>query len=218
MSIDPRITSRVLVGVILVVFAVAIARTNVLNDPSDAVRKPYSFSRTQLAWWTLIIACSYLAYWGTFGFDKMPDLNGSCLILLGIGVGTTAIAKGLDASQDAANPHRHQDNESQGFVIDILSDSTGVSMHRLQAVVFNLIYGTVFLSEVILTVSAAGAEVKPFPDFKEYSLGLMGISSAAYLYMKSQENQTAAAPAPATAQPAAVPADASVQTGDPIVG
>lgn len=209
MKIDPQAfhadLALGLIGVILLTFAIAIARTNVLKDKSDAVRKPYSFSRSQFAWWTVIIACCFVGVYGVDGI--LPDLNATCLVLLGLGVGTTAVAAGVDASQDAENPHRHQDDPSQGFLIDILSDDSGVSMHRLQAVIFNLIFGLLFISELVLHETAKGT----LPEFKPYALGLMGISSAGYLYMKSRENGAgAAAPAEAVGATAAAAQDTVV--------
>lgn len=86
---------------------------------------------------------------------------------------------------------RHQDVESEGFVRDILSDDHGVSVHRFQTVVFNLIFGVYFVTAFL----RSGATT--FPVFSEIEWSLLGISSSAYLYLKSTENR-AATPAPAT--------------------
>jgi hypothetical protein len=89
----------------------------------------------QLLWCVLIIAFCFLHQYGlTF---ELPVPNETCLVLLGIGVGTTTVAKVLDVRQrQVADRHGiqvTQDMESQGFFTDILSDDNGVSVHRLQA-------------------------------------------------------------------------------------
>jgi len=42
-----------------------------------------------------------------------------------------------------------KDMPSQGFLLDILSDKTGVSIHRLQAVMFNLVFGVWFMFQSV---------------------------------------------------------------------
>jgi hypothetical protein len=111
--------------------------------------------------------------------------------LLGIGAGTSAISKGVDSKQDSQVLVRHQDHPSEGFLTDILSDETGVSMHRFQALVFNIIYGVLFVHKFIYDSGTA----HKLPEFNATELGLLGISAGTFLYMKNQENQPTASAA-----------------------
>ena len=153
-----------------------------LKDQSACANdsKPYSFSRTQLVWWTFIILSSTVAI--VWGSGKIPTFTQSTLILLGIGSLTTLSSNIVDisdyskaaASQGAttaatqaaaavpatpgapaagsatntSTPALSRDYHSEGFLLDILSDTNGVSIHRLQALVFNLLFGAWFIYEV----------------------------------------------------------------------
>lgn len=160
--------------------------------------KPYSFARVQLWWWTLIICGSYLGIYAITGIYW--SLNSTCLILLGISTATTVSGALVDTRQiEDPKVIRTQDAPSQGFLKDILSDEQGVSMHRFQALVFNVAYGASF----VISVFDEGNEGK-FPEYGEFTLGLMGISSATYLAMKTNENKPGTVPAQ-QATPSATP-------------
>src|SRR5579862_6836090 len=120
-------------------------KTPILHDQSVQQRPPYSYSRTQAMWWTVIVLSLYIVVYGHAG--QVPQFNSTCAVLLGISLGTTAGARMIDAG-DVANPTvvRSQDTSvSAGFLIDILSDENGLSIHRLQSFAFNLIFGVVFI-------------------------------------------------------------------------
>ena len=68
---------------------------------------------------------------------------------------------------------------SQGFIDDILSDGSGVSLHRLQIVVWTGTLALVFLVSAWRDLS--------MPVFSEGLLALMGISSGTYLGIKGTE-------------------------------
>jgi hypothetical protein len=127
--------------------------------------------------------CSF-AISGTL--DGLKD--SSVLVLLGISVGTTtggAIIDTSDITKELKNQKsiRHQDQESEGFFNDILSDNNGISIHRFQSFVFNLLYGFIF------TLSFIHSGGPSFFHFDEFALGLLGLSSAGYITLKSQENK-----------------------------
>ena len=167
--------------------------TSALRDRSTADKKPFSFAKVQLWWWTLVIISCYALVYGITG--QFWELNSTCLALLGIGIGTAGGGSVLD-SQDLANPavpERHQDEESEGLFRDILSDETGVSLPRFQALAFNVVYGLAFTITAITRATGQGTE-GAFMDFGESGLTLMGVSAAAYLAAKSQENKPAPAP------------------------
>jgi hypothetical protein len=150
---------------------------------------PFSFARSQLVWWTLIIVGCLAVSYGING-----ELNGitdpGLLVLLGISTSTVAGGSMIDnrdimKTAKSGNPDsssRHQDEISEGFFSDILSDNNGISIHRFQAFLFNLLYGIIFI------LSFIDSSCSSFIHFDEFTLGLLGISSAGYITLKAQEN------------------------------
>jgi hypothetical protein len=65
--------------------------------------------------------------------------------------------------------------------IDLVSDRTGVSVHRFQMIVWTLVLSMVFVIEVFQQLS--------MPEFSTTLLALMGISSGTYLGFKIPEQQ-----------------------------
>jgi hypothetical protein len=164
------------------------------------VRPAFSLARTQLAFWSVIVIGSYIyvAFFthGAQGVKFAVELSGVNLILLGISAGTTVVGKAIDSNQQtnasptgtAAVPTpsaKVQQNQpaSGFFFVDIISDETGVSIHRLQNVIWTIVVGVIYISFV--NVNCALPDQKVITDML---LGLMGISSAAYLGVKTKEN------------------------------
>ena len=153
------------------------AATQNLKNPEAS----YSWSRTQLAFWTVIIFSSFIYVWIKQGFD-IPELNNVNLILLGITVATTASAKLIDDSQKE-NKDLSQSYPSEGFLRDILSDKNGVSIHRLQNVLWTFALGIIYIHYTVVE--------KTLPDetvLTDNMLLLMGISTGAYVGIKTTEN------------------------------
>ena len=143
-------------------------------------RAPFSLSRTQLAFWTLIIVASFFYLLITNEFN-VPAIDNVNLILLGVSIGTAALATTIDSSQQQDS--RHQNQPSGGFLIDILSDKNGVSIHRFQNVIWTVVVGIIYIAYVTTH--------RTLPDGKTITdqiLILMGISSGAYLGLKIPEN------------------------------
>jgi hypothetical protein len=65
---------------------------------------------------------------------------------------------------------------SDGFLLDILRDETGVSFHRFQMAAWTIVIGFVFVVAVYRSLE--------MPDFSATLLGLMGISSGTYVGFK----------------------------------
>ncbi|WP_298156862.1 hypothetical protein [Flavobacterium sp.] len=179
---DPKtIFYYLLPGAITLVGVLLAFKSDILKDGTDCEVKPYSFANTQLLWWTLIIVCTFSMYYGEHG--QIIKLTKSSLILLGISLGTITAAKIIDNTDKSTNASRHQDkNHSSNFVIDIISDGNGISVHRFQAFVFNVIFGLIFLNYFFTN--------QQFIEFGELELTLMGISSAAYVGLKATENKS----------------------------
>ncbi len=70
---------------------------------------------------------------------------------------------------------------SKSFFKDLVSDSTGVSLHRFQIAVWTLVLSIFFVYSVWSTLK--------MPDFNETLLALMGISSGTYIGFKIPEQK-----------------------------
>jgi hypothetical protein len=66
--------------------------------------------------------------------------------------------------------------QSEGLLLDILRDETGVSLHRFQMAAWTIVLGFVFAIAVFQSLA--------MPDFSATLLGLMGISSGTYVGFK----------------------------------
>jgi hypothetical protein len=158
------------------------------GTPIDPVKCPFSYARTQLFWWTLVILTCYIFFFGITGV--LLPLNATSALLLGFGAIVYGFGKIIDNRQIQENKgKRNQDlgaqNTNPDFIKDILSDDNGVSIHRFQAVLFNLIFGVGFIAFFIKALMACKY---PLADFNDWQFALMGISSASYLGMKAAEN------------------------------
>ncbi|WP_259014427.1 hypothetical protein [Emticicia fluvialis] len=173
-----------------------------LKDQSTAEKQPYSWSRVQLAWWTVIIMSAFTSIMITH--NNAPELWESTVILLGISAATIASARVIDAADESdPNIQRHQDTNGTNFVVDILSDQTGVSIHRFQTVVFNLAFGIWFILKVVnnLTTPPQNNINLIIPDIEPNNLILLGVSSATYVALKVTENKGTASAGAAGTQP-----------------
>lgn len=158
---------------------------DLLRDTSTSLKKPYSLSRVQLAWWMGFILSAFVAviFNSTNPHLALPAFGEGILVILGISTGTTTVATITDISDEKNNPlTRHQNDKSQGLFIDIISDKDGPSVHRLQTVLFNLIFAIWFFLKVL--------DNKTIPDLDTNTLILLGISSGTYAVVKTTENKT----------------------------
>jgi hypothetical protein len=174
----------IIAGIIVLSAIYVSVYTGILKDvvktDNNIPIKTYSFARTQGLWWTTIIASCVIISFGINGRVINPGYT--CLTLLGIGIGTTAFGKVIDNYDLKAGLVRYQDKDStKHFLIDILSDGTGISINRYQSLIFNLIFTVVFLVDFFKHPSQ-------FPEFKPETLGLLGLSSSVYLGTKANEN------------------------------
>ena len=151
--------------------------------PLDALQRPYSLAKTQLAWWTFIIMGSYLVIYCVTG--EMTNISMTTLSLLGISAGTAGLSGLIGAPGDVGKPLPGGPVISQGWLTDILSDSNGVSINRLQKVVITVLLGYFFARTVYKTVA--------LPEWNNNETLLLAISSATYLGLKWQDNKTGGA-------------------------
>jgi len=178
--------TMVLVWSLLLIFCIYYfgRNTNLLKVGIDTT-SPFSLALSQFAFWTIIIFTSYFYLWiVSFELVAIPD---STLALLGITAMTTAGSRVVDIRK-AAIPGR----KSQGFITDLLSeDEAGISIHRCQLFLITLLFGGIYLFDVLRTQS--------LPDFNNSMLWLIGISSGTFIGIKSVEGMT---PTPPAASPA----------------
>jgi len=169
---------------LIVVFAILVRKDFVafLRDTSilPVAQRSFSLASTLTFYWTALIILS-VCYIGIVN-DCLPVIDNGVLILMGIVAGTTTAGKVIDAnqSQDPTIARSQDTTQSVGFLTDILSDSNGISVSRFQTVMFNIIYGCVFVAVVI-------SQHKLY-DFPSQTLTLLGISSGAYALLKIPEN------------------------------
>lgn len=187
---DPNFTVRSWIGrgiilLIIFMFFVLVKRNYFLKAVGSS---KYSLSRVQLGWWTMIVICCYIALWSDSGV--LVPLTTDTLILLGISAGTAAAAQTIDInrvqtlkSQNPAAPVEPENaaHKGQSFLFQILSDHDGINIQRFQSVVFTFFIGVFFVFEVITKFE--------MPDLDPGILGLMGISSATYAGLKTNEGK-----------------------------
>ena len=179
---------------------------NLLKDVSDAAKKPYSYSRVQLAYWTIIVLSCFITIYFVSG--QIPVFNESSLILLGISAGTTVAASMIDVSDQSKGIKLSQDTNGDNLLLDILSDGNGVSIHRLQTVLFNLVFGAWFIETYIHNLDAYFLATRGvataltdctncmtlqinqiIPVMCPNNLILLGVSSGTYAALKTSENK-----------------------------
>lgn len=139
----------------------------------------YSLGRTQLAFWTTLVVGGFIFLYITTG-QFWGLLNNTALALLGISAATTALSGVADLAPSpppSANPPPPQ--QHVGFLTDIVSDAYGMNIHRVQMVIWTVVFGFVFLKQLLTQFS--------FPQFDATTFGLMGISSATYVWFKRNE-------------------------------
>lgn len=71
-------------------------------------------------------------------------------------------------------------NESENFLVDILSDASGLSFHRFQIFAWTLVLGIIFIYQVYRNLA--------MPEFDASLLAVLGISAGTYLGFKIPED------------------------------
>ena len=163
----------VLIIVVIAGVAVTALFKNVLKDDNNLY---YSLSRSQMFYWTVLIVVAYVHICLTTGM--LPAIPDSVLAILGISIGTTAAAKIIENRNREGITIDHN-AKSEGWFVDILSDGSSINIQRLQNVIFNLLFGIIFIQRTLST--------HLMPDFDNTVLLLMGISSGAYAGLKITE-------------------------------
>lgn len=171
------------------------------DNPWPLEERPFSLGRTQMAWWTLLVLLGALVIlWRT---GDAWSINLTALTLMGIGgatlVGsvsqgepsglkklmakyTAAVAADTTArtALTTADVTAAKDKlKSKGWLHDVLSeygDDDGTAVHRLQNVLFTVVFGAVFF----WLACSEGS----MPELPPAILGLLGISGSVYVGYK----------------------------------
>ncbi len=167
------IFSIIFIITILVTFIILAATSNLIRIADD--NSPFSLALTQLAFWSIVIASSFIYIW--IVTDALPPITGSTLVLLSVSALTTAGAKLVDIRAGSNN----QLARSISFLEDILQDEIGYSVHRAQMFMWTVIMVIIFVTNVI--------RFQQIPQLDESLLALMGISSGTYVGLKTMENK-----------------------------
>jgi len=141
----------------------------------------FSWSKVQLAFWTWIILSSFAGI--TLAYQQIPYIDVSTLVLLGMSATVFTLANALNIYRDQGlNVY----GTSRSFMWDILADGNGVSIARLQNLLFNLIFGIWYVADVFrnLNIPPGGGENAVLPHLTADDLVLLGISSAGFAAMK----------------------------------
>ena len=170
------------VGFVLIALAwigvvVAGQRSGMLRDANSTAvgtARPYSLARVQMAWWFALVIGAYVLLWALT--DDLAQLNSSVLALLGISGATGLSAAGIDSANNRQVP------QTSNFFVDVLTDVNGITLARLQLLLWNLVLGVVFVARVFTDLE--------MPSFDATTLGLIGLSGGAYVGFKVPEKQT----------------------------
>ena len=206
-SIDFIVYKREILGlgiaamvVLSAAFVVSAASSTVLRDAAtlDTAGKPsgtYSLGRTQMALWLGLTVAGFIFLWLTLGF-YLHVITNSILVLLGIN-SVTGLASVLIGKQPgganpptppptppgqqtpAPGPSTQTAPKTTWFWADLVSDSTGPKLHRIQMIAWTFILAIIFTWNVFWNFV--------FVEFDTNLLLLMGIASGTYLGFKPQE-------------------------------
>lgn len=178
----------VMLVVALIAFVYLCRHTPVIRGgtPDQTLaERPYSLSLFQMGFWFFLVIASYVFIW--LICDELNTITDSVLGLIGIGAATAVGAKMIN---DRSSGSADAPVVGHGFISDVISDKTGVSIHRLQMFVWTLVLGVIFIASVYNDLA--------MPEFSGTLLGLMGISSGTYLGVKTTAGKNDDAPAPDT--------------------
>jgi hypothetical protein len=177
-------TNMLWLGVIIVAAAwvgllIAGVKSDMLRNSNftGVGRRPFSLARVQMCWWFGLVFGAYVFLWAMT--LELPTLNSTTLILLGISSGASLTATGIDLPPERGVP------PSVGFFHDILTDAQGVTLARLQMLMWNVVLGIFYMVDLFNNAQ--------MPCFDTTTLGLLGISTGAYLGFKVPEKQINAA-------------------------
>ena len=184
--IDPGWYWGCIVGFAIMLLLLVWRAPEMLREADAGSR--YSLGRVQMAWWTMLILGSFLFLWLVTGATN--TISAAAVGLLGISAATFVGAAAIDTRPATPPPDDHPPAAPRPpgswlprIFADILHDDDGIGLHRFQLVIWTLVLGIVFLAGVYRDLA--------MPELDATLLGLMGISSGAYLGFKFPEKRGA---------------------------
>src|SRR4030095_10293344 len=147
-----------------------------VSNPDADPKSKYSFARSQVAWWFLIIFSGFVIVYFCIGTVPVP--NETVLWLLGIS-GGTMVSSGFVNYVNTERGYVRRMALSRkktwiwDFLREIMSDENVLSIYRFQAVIFNFLYGIIFIGELLKSVCTNSPE---FPAFSTEIRTLLVIS------------------------------------------
>ena len=128
------------------------------------VRASFSLARVQLAVWFAFTVAAGLFFW--IIYDRLPQISGSLLSLLGISILTAGASLTVDS-----NAGGRTYSPSKGLLTDLVTGfDEKQKFHRYQAVVVNLL--------LLLTGFSYCLQQLAYPEFDQSWLALLGLSGA----------------------------------------
>jgi len=172
-------------------------------------RRPYSLAQTQMAWWFCIIVGSFVyVYFSKHLLNDVLNKTSLILMGIGTGTALgaaivdqtktnslvtlnafkTVVAQIVQTEASGARPSKELTDlrdtlaaklASQNFLLDVLTDADGVSLHRFQSLVWTGLLGIIFVVDVLANLR--------LPVFDNFLLAILGISGGTYLGFKIPE-------------------------------
>jgi hypothetical protein len=170
-TVERRAAGLTVIGVLCALMWFCLARTDMFRDGpkvSPGGRATYSLARLQTGLWLLYVIAAGLYIRLVLG--DLPTLESSVTGLLGLSAATTFASVSIDSS--AGLPVQR----SKNFFSDILTADGKQQLHRLQALLVNLLLLAVGVDSVV--------EDLAYPVFDGTWLALLGISGATQAAMK----------------------------------
>ena len=161
----------------IILFTFLIKRTNAFRSKRQLITDTYSLSKTLSAFWAFIILFSILFLLAST--NSFPHITISTILLLIISMTSTLIAMIIDNSM-LHTTSQIAVSSGKSYLIDLVSDTTGINIFRIQLILFSLLFGSYFIISVISEML--------LPAFDTFLLILLGISNSIYLLFKKFGN------------------------------
>ena len=192
LEVIPALQFRIFIGLMILALGLLVhlcRKTSLIRSGTHPIpnERPYSLSLFQMSFWFFLVIAAYVFMW--LINDELDTITDSILGLIGIGAATALGAALIDKNKSAPLPDQ-PGGTSKGFLSDVMSDPTGISLHRFQMFVWTIVLGVIFVGSVYKNLE--------MPEFSATLLGLMGISSGTYLGFKVPEKQGSDTPPGAT--------------------
>jgi hypothetical protein len=181
----------------LVLFFWFAKTSNLLRGGTPGGGRIFSIGRSQAAWWFFVVLATSLnetalgllaiaaaTHLGSAAVDASKDTPAEAAAKQAAKTTlqnniAAAAAAGADPDPGHTLKLAKLNGESQGWLIDVLSDADGIDFHRFQMLAWTFVLGVIFITDVWQGLA--------MPDFNATLLGLMGLSAATYIGLKIPE-------------------------------